>query len=114
MTVDSHTAFMLTKALEWCNTVIFPFENANSIGTSKAKGIDPLIGQVDPLPGRPPKQQLDQHIKIAGMKDPKAGAFNPDSMPLVNELILPAGGEYFFMPSISALKGALNAGKASG
>lgn len=66
------------------------------------KGIDPLIGQVDPL--APRNDAANTGLKIAGMKDPGAGRLNQDLMAGVNELILPAGGEYFFSPSIKALK----------
>lgn len=90
---------------DWCNNENFPFQEGKNV----KKGIDPLIGQVDPLK---PRQETSAKVKIAGMKDPKAGRMKLDEMPFVNELILPAGGEYFFVPSITALRNNLGKGKA--
>lgn len=72
--------------------------------TAVRRGIDPLIGQLDPLP---PRDETSKKCEILGMKDPTALREPLDRMPYVNELILPAGGEYFFAPSITALKTTL-------
>jgi hypothetical protein len=92
--------------LAWCNNPKFPREDSS---INSIKGIDPLIGQVDPLL---PRKDASGRVKIAGMKDPRDGRNNLDDMPFVNELILPAGGEYFFSPSITALTTNLAKGKA--
>jgi hypothetical protein len=83
---------------DWCNNENFPSQNGGK------KGIDPLIGQLDPLP---PRDETSKKCEILGMKDPTALREPLDRMPYVNELILPAGGEYFFAPSITALKTTL-------
>ena len=88
---------------DWCNNESFPIDEAGT------KGIDPLIGQVDPLASR---KKPTEPVQIAGMKDPTAGRLELNPMPFVNELILPAGGEYFFAPSLTALKKNLATGKA--
>lgn len=46
---------------DWCNNENFPFQEGKNV----KKGIDPLIGQVDPLK---PRQETSAKVERAGMK----------------------------------------------
>jgi deferrochelatase/peroxidase EfeB len=67
----------------WCNSDVFP--------ATEAAGIDPIIGQWQPT--EKSKERKDSMMTIGGLR-----------APLLPELVTLKGGEYFFVPSIKALK----------
>jgi Dyp-type peroxidase family len=79
----------------WANNPGFPFGNTAKITTP---GIDLIIGQSNATGGR-----TAQGIKPNDANDP-ANTINTPS-----NFVVPRGGEYFFSPSLSALKNKLAA-----
>ena len=73
--------------LAWVNTVTFP-PKKNPDGSVLSPGFDPIIGQAD-----------NAARTMVGF-DPKAQA---NTLNLTNEWVISRGGEYFFVPSITAL-----------
>jgi len=72
----------------WVNTTTFPPKKLNPDGSPLSPGFDPIIGQAD-----------GAARSMVGF-DPKAQG---NSLSLPNEFVVTKGGEYFFVPSITAL-----------
>lgn len=87
----------------WANNPGFPFGKGTAKPPITAPGFDPLIGRT---PTTDPRRNLVGHIP-----DP---AFATDSLSLNANWVIPQGGEYFFSPSISALRDTLAQKKTTG
>ena len=73
--------------LAWANNTGFPFGKP----ADQVPGFDPIIGQASGDPG----------ARVMGGTNPQNATQN---LPLPAEWVVSKGGEYFFAPSISALK----------
>jgi len=73
----------------WVNTTTFPPQKTNPDGSPLSPGFDALIGQANA-----------QTRSLVGF-DPKA---QQNTLQLPNEFVIARGGEYFFVPSLTALK----------
>jgi len=73
----------------WVNTTTFPPKKTNPDGSPLSPGFDPIIGQAG-----------SKARSMVGF-DPKA---QQNSLALPDEFVVARGGEYFFVPSITALK----------
>ena len=74
----------LTISTAWANDPTFPPKN------NITSGFDPLIGQAG---GNGPRSMIGTNPQSQST-----------SLPLPTEWVVPRGGEYFFSPSIPALK----------
>jgi hypothetical protein len=82
---------------EWANKSDFPHDKFAACG-GQGPGIDPIIGQVRKYPG---KANIPSALGIQEASDVSNRYVD------VERFVIPEGGEYFFTPSISALKDEL-------
>jgi Dyp-type peroxidase family len=87
----------------WANNPRFPPGKGTAKPPIATPGFDPLIGRA---PTEDPCRNLVGHIP-----DP---AFATDTLNLTANWVIPRGGEYFFSPSISALRNTLAQEKTDG
>lgn len=78
--------YLLIYTLAWANNPGFIF------GKNVPPGLDPIIGQT-----------TDGGVRVLSGANPDPKKQN-DNLSLTAEWVIPKGGEYFFAPSISALK----------
>ncbi|CAI7648810.1 unnamed protein product [Penicillium glandicola] len=100
----------VTQQKRWANASDGPTDMANHSGGA-SQGIDPLIGQVPPSRnGKSTGVQINAKYQDAPqIPFPDSDLDNPASQVqektlALDRLVIPHGGEYFFTPSISALK----------
>lgn len=84
----------MTFVAGWANNPTFPIQKPTT------PGIDPIIGQVPNASTFGPGTPADPVRTLSGV-DPN---HQNDQTKLPNLWVLPKGGEYFFSPSIPALK----------
>lgn len=83
----------------WANSRTFFAENA---------GLDAVMGQSNAKEDN----DKDNGVPMGGLHPDKLGRVR--KFKGINNFVIPNGGEYFFMPSMSALKGALAGAKPKG